>query len=216
MLLRHVFGLLAVPAALAAITLLPQTAQANTVTGSIEPLTPSGQHLALKMTIDDESTTFELTGPDFSWFAFGFDTMTMMGYSLIVEGTDDNRTVVEQNLQGIGNPGAPQSSQDIQLISTVHDEANNLTTIVLDRPNETGDPNDPIFSPSMTSLPVIWAHDSFATPAEPNPTLTYHGFGGRGFATINFSVVPEPAGLLLAGLSAVALLFRDMRRTTNP
>jgi hypothetical protein len=132
-----------------------------------------------------------------------------------VEGTNDNRTVVEQNLEGVGNPGAPQSSQDIELVNTIHDDVNNLTTIVLDRPNDTGDPDDPIFSPSMASLPIIWAHDSFATPAEPNPVLTYHGFGGRGFATITFHVVPEPAGLLLAGLAAVAWLFCDRRRIAN-
>ena len=78
--------------------------------------------MELTMTIDDTKTRFELTGPDYSWFAFGFDTTTMMGYSLIVEGLNDSRTAVEQNLVGIGNPGGPQATQNISIIDTIHDD----------------------------------------------------------------------------------------------
>jgi hypothetical protein len=214
MILRQVCLLFSFLATLAVLLLSPRTSHAVSVAGTVEPVTPAGQYLSLTMTIDDDATRFELTGPDFSWFAFGFDTTTMMGYSLIVQGTDDNRTIVEQNLAGVGDPGSPQSSQDIAIISTLHDDANNLTTIVLDRPNNTGDRNDPLFSPSMTSLPIIWGYSSFASPAEPNPVLSYHGPGGRGFATINFSVVPEPTGQLLAAIVVVALVHAR-RRVTN-
>ena len=192
-------------AALATICILCSTpaARALQATGHVEPTTPLGQYLGLSMTIDDAKTRFEITGPDFSFFAFAFDTTTMFGYALIVEGTDANRTVVEQNLQGIGQPGSPQAIQNLSLINTIHDAANNLTTVILERPNDTGDPNDPDFSPSMTALALVWAYNSTASPADPQPTLDYHGYGGRGFATITF--IPEPGSVALASCAAIAL-----------
>lgn len=190
-------------AALAVLALAPGGASAITVSGEVEPTLGSGQFMALKITIDDAKTTFEMTGPDFSWFAFGFDTTTMAGYSLIVQGTDGSRTAVEQNLRGIGNPGTPQAVQNISIVSTLHDEINDLTTIVVERVNDTGDANDPDFTPSMGPLAVIAAYDSFASPASPNPNLSFHGTGGRGFATVTFSEVPEPGATGLACLAAV-------------
>jgi hypothetical protein len=183
-----------------------ETASAVTVTGTIEPIIPSGNYMALTMTIDDAKTTFELTGPDYSWFAFGFDTTTMFGYSLIIEGTGANRTAVEQNLLGVGSPGDPQPVQNINIVSTTHDAANDLTTIVVERPNNTGDADDPAFSPSMQSLEVIWGYSAFSSPTEPAPMLSYHGSGGRGFDTITFHVVPEPTTTLLAALAAALSL----------
>jgi hypothetical protein len=192
-------------AVLIAIVSFPAVASAKVIRGNSESISDTGQVMELTMTIDDTKTRFEMTGPDYSWFAFGFDTDTMMGYSLIVEGLDDSRTAVEQNLVGIGNPGGPQETQNINIVDTIHHAVDNLTTIVVERPNTTSDSNDPVFTTSMTSLPIIWAHDSFATPAAPNPDLTYHGRGGRGFNTITFVEVPEPASLLLAAMAALAL-----------
>jgi hypothetical protein len=186
-------------------------ASAATIGGAAEPDT-SGQFMALSMTIDDTTTRFTLTGPDYSWYAFGFDTMTMLGYSLIIEGTDGNRTAVEQNLLGIGSPGDPQATQNINIVSTSHDSANDLTTVVIERANNTGDVNDPVFTTDMESLDFIWAYDSFATPSTPNPNLTYHGFGGRGFDMITFSVIPEPATALLLIVAAGMAPFLINRR----
>jgi hypothetical protein len=195
--------------ALLALVWLPRSASAVAVRGTVEPATPLGQYMALTMTIDDATTRFELTGPDFCWFAFGFDTTTMRGYSLIIEGTGDLRNPVERNLQGIGNPGSPQLEQNLAFLDTIHDVDNALTTVILERPNDTGDTNDPIFTPSMTSLDLIWSYDSFARPDAPNPDLSYHGREGRGLVTINFApVVPEPASAALAALGAgMGLLF---------
>jgi hypothetical protein len=191
---------------LVTLTLLSSVASAITVRGKVEPAIPGGDYMALTMTIDDATTRFELTGPDYSWFAFGFDTTTMRGYALIVEGLDATRTVVEQNLVGIGNPGGPQATQNLNLFSTVHDAANDLTTLFFERANNTGDPNDPVFSPSMTSLDIIWGRDAFASPTTPSPDLSYHGSDGRGFAKITFAVVPEPASLLLVILSLATFM----------
>ena len=136
----------------------------------------------------------------------------MAGYTLIVEGTDATRTAFEQNLQGIGNPGSPQATQNISIISTEHLAASDLTRIVIERLNNTGDTNDPIFSPSMTALDVISGFASFSSPASPSPTLGYHGPGGRGFGVIQFSPVPEPATLWLAITAAVGTAGRRRRR----
>jgi len=194
-----------------ALVIIVSDAFAVTVEGTVQPAIPSGQFISLSMTIDDTKTRFELTGPDFSWFALGFDTTTMLGYALIVEGTDANRTVVEQNLLGIGNPGSPQAHQDISIISTTHDVANDLTRIVLERPNNTGDGNDAIFSPSMLELDVIGAYDSFSSKSAPNGNLSYHGSNGRGFGTITFSPIPEPSTALLL-LTSCALTMIRFRR----
>jgi hypothetical protein len=195
---------------------LPASALAITVQGTGQPYFPSGQIMSLKMTIDDAKTRFEMTGPDFSWFAFGFDTTTMFGYSLIVQGTDGNRTAVEQNLQGVGAPGSPQALQNINIVNTIHDDLNNLTTIVIDRVNNTGDPEDPVFSPNMTQLDIIGAYSSFSNPANPNGTLSYHGSGGRGFGIIQFSVVPEPTAISLAVIAVAIALHGYRHRCVRP
>lgn len=179
-------------------------AAATPITGTVQPNTPAGQFLSLTMTIDDDKTRFEMTGPDFSFFAFGFDTTTMNGYSLIVAGNHANRTVVEQNLAGVGNPGSEQPTQNLSLISISHNAAAKLSTVVVERANQTGDPDDAVFSPSMTSLPLIWGYDSYATPESPNPFLDYHGPGGRGFVTITFAPVPEPNAALLTAAALLA------------
>jgi hypothetical protein len=186
------------------------TASAVPITGSMEATSSLGQVLAMTLTITDETTTFELTGPDYSFFAFGFATTTMRGYSLIVEGLDDDRTVVEQNLVGIGNPGTPQSNQNLNVLDVRHDDSSNLTTLVIERASQTGDSDDPNFSTDMTSLDVIWAYAAFATPESPYAFLDYHGSGGRGFATISFSPIPEPASGLLVVTGSVLLLIRRL------
>lgn len=199
--------------AFAAVASSALTAAAATVTGSSSPSMTSGQFMSIDMTIDDNKTRFELIGPDFSWFAFGFDTTTMAGYSLIIQGTDAARTAVEQNIVGIGQPGSPQATQNISIISTEHLAAQDLTKIVIERVNNTGDSNDPIFSPSMSSLNVISGFDSFSSPAFPNPNLSYHGSGGRGFGRIEFSPVPEPTTLWLIGATTFAFTGYTRRRS---
>jgi hypothetical protein len=199
-------------AVLLTLGLFPSLAQAAPITGQVEITTPLGQYMALKMDINDTMTTFELTGPDFSWFAFGFNTTMMNGYSLIIEGLDGTRTAHERNLITIGNPGVPQATQNISIVSTVHDAANDLTTITIQRLNNTGDSNDPNFSTSMTSLDVIWAYRAAASPASPVPNLNNHGANGRGATLITFAAVPEPCGIsLLTIMATVGLTSRRTR-----
>lgn len=187
--------------------------RAAVVAGSVNVVSPEGQPLALKMTIDDAKTRFELTGPSFSWFAWGFDTETMQGYSIILEGLDDTRSAVEQNLVGRGNPGSPQAVQDLDFIDATYDSDADLTTVILERLNDTGDENDPVLAPSMTSLALIFAYDSSATVTQPNPNLANHGRSGRGFATITFEPVPEAGTmtLLMLGASIAAAICRRRR-----
>ena len=164
------------------------------------------------MTIDDEATIFELTGPDYSWFAFGFDTTSMMGYSLIVQGIDANRTVVEQNLVARGNPGIPQAVQNIYHFDTYHDEPINLSRLSILRANNTGDTDDPIFSPSMTSLDIIWAYSAVASPEAPAPNMANHRQSGRGVAQIQFAVIPEPTCSTLLVLATLTTAMTGSTR----
>jgi hypothetical protein len=191
--------------------LFASLAQAVPITGEVEITTPFDRYMALKMDITDTTTTFEMTGPDFSWFSFGFDTTIMNGYSFIIEGLDGTRTAHERNLVANGNPGSPQATQNISIVSTVHDAVNDLTTITITRPNYTGDPDDPAFFTSMTALDVIWAYRAAASPGSPAPALNYHGSSGRGSTIITFSPVPEPCSLLL--LATMATVCISSRRT---
>lgn len=175
------------------------------VTGTMHATAPSGQQLSMTMTIGDTTTTFALVGPSYSWFSIGFDTTTMEGYSLIVEGLNDSRTVVEQNLLGSGSPGSPQVTQNLKVLSTSYDAIQNLTTILLERANDTGDPHDPVFTTSISSLDLIWAYRGSATPASPSPTLNYHGRNGRGDTAIVFLPVPEPAAAATLVLAATVI-----------
>lgn len=211
----HRHSILHTIALLCGLASVADTAPAVPITGSMEATSPLGQLLAMTLTITDETTTFELTGPDYSYFAFGFDTNKMRGYSLIFEGLDDDRTVVEQNLVGIGNPGRPQSNQNLDVLDVRHDESSNLTTLVIERASQTGDSDDPDFSTDMTSLDVIWAYNEDATPENPNGFLGYHGRGGRGFATISFSPIPEPASALLVVTGSLLLLIRSPRSSRS-
>lgn len=190
-----------------------ENALAVAVTGTVNATSPEGQPLALKMTIDDVKTRFELTGPSFSWFAWGFDTTTMQGYAIIIEGLDDTRDVVEQNLVARGNPGDPQATQNLDLIDTIYDADTDLTTVILERLNNTGDTEDPVFSPNMTFLDLIFAYDSAATVTIPNPFLRNHGRNGRGFAGISFEPVPEAgtATLCMLGVGLAAAKWRRRR-----
>lgn len=207
--LRNICAALAVALAFCS----PRDAAAVTVKGTTEIVSATGQFMALTMTIDDRDTIFELTGPDYSWFAFGFDTTSMMGYSLIVQGIDDNRTVVEQNLVARGNPGIPQAVQNILHFDTHHDEPNNLTRLSILRANNTGDTDDPVFSPSMTSLDVIWAYSALASPAVPAPNMANHRQSGRGVAQIQFVTIPEPTCSALLMLAALTIATT---RSTRP
>lgn len=201
--------------ALLTIVLLQTNASGAPITAFVEPTTPQGQYLSLRVTIGDSTTRFEMTGPDYSYFAFGFDATTMQGYTLIVEGLDAARTVKEQNLEGVGDPGLPQATQNVTLISSTHNAANNLSTVIVERANSTGDADDPDFSTSMTSLPIIWGYNSFATPDFPNGSLDYHGANGRGFATLAFAPVPEPHALAMSGMAVAAIALRFRRRFRN-
>ena len=212
----HFSSTLCMLAVVSTVFSLSELVQAAPITGKVEITTPLGQFMALKMDINDSTTTFELTGPDFSWFAFGFDTTIMNGYSFIVEGLDGTRTAHERNLVANGNPGVPQAIQNISIVSTIHDAANDLTTITLERPNQTGDPSDPDFSTSMTSLDIIWAYRASASPAAPVANLNFHGTSGRGATLITFAPVPEPStALLLASLAAIGLHSRHKRFPAN-
>lgn len=189
--------------------LLADPAVAESITGHFGVTTSTGHPLEINIAIDPTTTTFELTGPDFSWFAFGFNTQSMMGYALIVEGTDNDRAVVEQNLVFAGDPGTPQTVQNIAVVDLFHHEADDLTTLVITRPNTTGDPEDLDFSTNLAELDIIWAYDQYATRLFPNPAMAYHG-GARGAAVMTFAVIPEPGTLIL--ISTAALVVASGRR----
>jgi hypothetical protein len=192
---------------------LPSSVSAEVVKGFIEPVTPLGQYMSLEMTIGETHTLFKMTGPDYSWFGFGFEpNMTMQGYAIIVEGTNAARTAHERNLIGVNQPGDPQASQDIEILDIDHDALHNLSTILLRRANDTGDSLDPEFPPSQNPLPMIWSYGSFGSEDFPEPNLSYHGSNGRGFIDIEFTPIPEPSGIALGSLAVGSLLLARRRR----
>jgi len=132
--------------------------------------------LTLDLTTDDTTTTMILTGPADAWFAVGFGGSNMFG------GVDvfrtDGANMVDASANGNALPAA-DTSQDWTLVSNT--VSGSIRTITVTRANDTGDSNDYIFSNSVGSLDVIWAHGT-------TTNYGYHGGSNRGATTIGVTL----------------------------
>ncbi len=159
-------------AALLTLLLAGPSSAAIFVGTAASPTTPS---VELEITLDDgaEEITFVLRGPDDRWFAWGFGTDGMSGYSLIVE-QDGGVTFHERNLVATGDPGAPQAQQDLSLVSS--SSAGGVTELVLTRALDTGDANDFLFPAGEGTVELIWGRGGSSGAG----TLAYHGPQNKG------------------------------------
>jgi hypothetical protein len=198
-------------AAVGALALFPGAASAVSITGSMEPNLllgpPPPDGMGLTLTIDDTITRFEMTGPSDRWFAFAFDTTTMVGYALMVEGHGDERSVEEHDMS-YGDPGPHLEPSSLNIVTLISDVVNGLSTVVVERPSILGEPNRVDFLTSWTNLNVVWAYDSLNFGEPPD----YHGSAGRGFGNVTFTVIPEPATWIILLLGAVVWFMTDRRR----
>jgi len=150
------------------------------------------QNLSADITIDQSTTTLTITVPDNIWFAVGFGGSTMSSGADVFRsnGTEifDARTTARR-LPPV------DAQQDWTLVSNM--VSNSTRTMVVTRPNDTGDSNDFVFNPNAGSLTMIWAHGT-------STNFAFHG-GNRGATTaavtlntpeanrLSFDLFPNPA-----------------------
>ena len=148
-------------------------AEATVWVGSVtSPTTPT---IEVEVRVDDVASTVEMTfrGPSNRWFAFGFGSLSMAGYTIITEQTG-GLNFYERDMVSVGNPGSIQAQQDLTLVSD--DSAGGITEFTVTRPLITGDANDFVFPTSAQVVEVIWARGS----GDGVTTLAYHGNTNRG------------------------------------
>ena len=132
-------------------------------------------------------TTLTLEGPLNAWFAVGF------GGSNMSSGADVFRTdgtTITDAISTMQVLPTADTQQDWTLVSNIVSASKR--TITATRANNTGDSNDFIFTTSLGTIPMIWAHGS-------STTYGYHG-GNRGALTVGLSL----------GVSEVERLDFDM------
>ncbi|NNF07598.1 MAG: hypothetical protein HKN21_12620 [Candidatus Eisenbacteria bacterium] len=136
-----------------------------------------GIDLDLEVLIDSDTdeVTITMVGPADRWFSWGFDTNTMRGYSIITTFSGATPIINEQTLVAIGNPGSPQSSQDLTEVSA--DVNAGEITLVLTRPRVTGDAEDFDFADYQSGgdIDMVWAYSGSGSQ-----TLVYHQAQARG------------------------------------
>jgi hypothetical protein len=117
-------------------------------------------------------TTLTLTGPSNAWFAIGFGALNMSGGADVFR--TDGSDHVDAKSTGRFLPPA-DASQDWTVTSNTVNAG--LRTIVAIRANDTGDPDDFVFSAQEGSIPLIYAHGN-------TTAYTQHSGSNRGFTTI--------------------------------
>lgn len=165
-------GLLAAALPLLMLVTIPNAEAAVWVGSVTSPSTPT---VEVEVRVDDVASTVEMTfrGPSNRWFAFGFGSATMSGYTIIAEQTG-GLNFYERDMTSIGNPGVIQPQQDLTLVSDT--SAGGTTEFTVTRALNTGDVNDFVFPTSEQVVEVIWARGSF----DGATSLAYHGGTNRG------------------------------------
>lgn len=117
-------------------------------------------------------TTVTLKAPDNVWFAIGFGGLNMSAGADVLR--TDGTTIVDARSTGQFLPPA-DASQDWVIESNT--TSGGTRTLVVSRANNTGDPDDFIFTAAEGAIQLIYAHGT-------STTYAYHGGANRGFTTI--------------------------------
>jgi hypothetical protein len=177
-------------------------------TGMMNFANNSGITYSVQIDVDATTTTLTMIGPDTRWFGVGFgvQSMTSGGDVVIFDGTSvtDRFYGFEgqpegQDATGITPTEDREGERDWVTVSNTLDEPTTVRTVVATRLNNTGNPNDYVFSASATSIDLVWAIARFD-----NDPLVWHG-NNRGITmqaltlseesvvTNDFKISPNPA-----------------------
>lgn len=158
-------------------------------------------NVQIDIDVTNNLVTATVIGPDDSWLAFGFDTVSMTEDRDII--LFDGTSLVDRTFQGIGV--TPEEDQNLGGDNSNWTLVTNTTnagmrTIVATRTRVAVDGIDYTFPSDQSNINIVSAH------GDNEFTLEYHGFGNRGFETLifttlsndsfqinDFSVSPNPA-----------------------
>lgn len=154
-------------------------------TGVINLTTTSGLAMSVKIDIGTQ-VTLTLTGPSGRWFAVGFNSNSMaFGTDVVGVHSAGTLNAFDNSLVGYSAP-VSDAQQDWTISSDVVNAG--VRTIIATRALNTFDANDYTFSPTPTSIGLIWARSSTASFSYSN-----HGPTNRGTALVSFTYVPPPS-----------------------
>lgn len=179
----------------------------NYTTGLLTFTNNSGIPYSFQIDVNSTTTTLTMVGPELRWLGVGFgvQTMTAGGDVVIYDGT----TLTDRSYGYPGQPaGEPatgitptednEGERDWTVVS--NDVVSGVRTLVSTRPNNTGNPNDYVFSPSATTIELVWALARFD-----NDPLEWHGVENVGITmqgltlsednieVNDFKISPNPA-----------------------
>jgi hypothetical protein len=139
----------------------------------------------------NNTTTLTISGPSNVWFGIGFGAQSMAG-DVDIFMTDGN--TIRDAFSIAKNVPPADAQQDWVLVS--NNVSGSTRTIVANRPNDTGDAKDFVFSSSATTLPIIYAVGSSTTYAQhTNRGITILGLtlGISEAKRLDFEMSPNPA-----------------------
>nr|WP_321244054.1 T9SS type A sorting domain-containing protein [uncultured Psychroserpens sp.] len=178
-------------------------------TGMMNFTNNSGIIYSVQIDVNATTTTLTMSGPDLRWFGVGFgvQSMTSGGDVVIFDGTSvtDRFYGFEgqpegQDATGITPTEDREGERDWTTVSNTLDAPSSVRTVISTRPNDTGNPNDYVFSATATTIDLVWALARFD-----NDPLVWHGTANRGITMqgltlsedtveINdFKIAPNPA-----------------------
>lgn len=180
-------------------------------TGLVELSNTSGLEYSMQIDVNSTTTTLTMIGPDDIWLGIGFDVIDMIaGKDVVIY---DGISLTDryygypgqpegQNAQGLTPTEDAEGERDWTTVSDTVDSG--VRTIVATRANNTGHPNDYVFSPTANSINLVWARGNYSGTdfgfeldwhREENRGITMQGFtlSQDDFAINDFSITPNPA-----------------------
>lgn len=180
-------------------------------TGLVELSNTSGLEYYMQLDVNSTTTTLTMIGPDDIWLGIGFDVVDMIaGEDVVIY---DGVSLTDryygypgqpegQNAQGLTPTEDAEGERDWTTVSDTVDSG--VRTIVATRANNTGNPNDFVFSPAATSINLVWARGNYSGTEfgfeldwhrEENRGITMQGLtlSQEDFAINDFSITPNPA-----------------------
>lgn len=176
-------------------------------TGLINLSNTAGLEYSIQIDVDPTTTTLTMIGPENRWLGLGFGVTSMTSGEDVVIFNGETLTdrfygfegqTPGEDATGITPTEDAEGERDWAVQS--NDVNAGVRTLVATRANDTGNPNDYVFSASATSIELAWARARFE-----GFTLEWHGIDNRGVTmqsltlstdTIvenDFQISPNPA-----------------------
>lgn len=175
-------------------------------TGVIELFNDENYLFTTQIDVTTSLVTLTISGPDNKYLGLGFDSMSMTaGQDVVIWLNDGTFKLTDRYF---GYPGQPAGQNAIGITPSLDTEQDwtiisntssaGQRTVVATRLPNTGNPNDYVFSPSDSSIDLIWSFEASSTY-----TLDWHGetrgitresftLSTQDVVLTDFSIYPNP------------------------